>query len=377
MANRVVVARSDAKVRYLMATYYVGAGGNDSNNGTTWALRKLTLNGAEDIPVQAGDTVYVGAGTYREQLTCDVSGSSGSPISYIGDYDGSHTDGTGGVVRITGSNDDTTVARNIQIALTAKAYRTFKNFCIDSGGSIYASIFNITNNCDHLIVDGCSFNSTVMAIKSYSGSTFTNTTIKNCVVVGAPFYNTGLKSNDSGNVIENNLIVGAPDAAISIADGGTVIRNCTFIGGYQAVNVGALNAGQTVTVNNCIMIGHHHYQLIANTLGMLIEDYNYCTSRSNVAIGEHSINTQLLFDHRFASEMINGGSMLSPFDLASYSQLINVAGTSPTTADIRGTTVQGTQREWGALEYDSTLDIEAGTGGGLLTNTGMSGGMRG
>ena len=62
-----------------MTTYYVGTGGNDSNNGTTWALRKLTLNGAEDIPVAAGDTVYVGAGTYRETLTVDVSGSSGSP----------------------------------------------------------------------------------------------------------------------------------------------------------------------------------------------------------------------------------------------------------------------------------------------------------
>jgi len=29
------------------------------------------------------------------------------------------------------------------------------------------------------------------------------------------------------------------------------------------------------------------------------------------------------------------------------------------------------------LEYDSTLKIKAGTGGGLLTNPGMTGGMRG
>ena len=56
--------------------------------------------------------------------------------------------------------------------------------------------------------------------------------------------------------------------------------------------------------------------------------------------------------------------MLTPFDLASYSQLVNVAGTSPTTTDLRGTSVIGAQREWGALEYDSTLKIEAGTGTG-------------
>ena len=63
-----------------MTTRYVGKGGDDANSGLTWALRKLTLNGAEDTPVVAGDTVYVGAGTYRELLTYDVSGGAGTPI---------------------------------------------------------------------------------------------------------------------------------------------------------------------------------------------------------------------------------------------------------------------------------------------------------
>ncbi len=85
----------------------------------------------------------------------------------------------------------------------------------------------------------------------------------------------------------------------------------------------------------------------------------------NVDVGAHSVTYPPLFDSRWFFEMVNGGSMITPFDLASYSQLINVAGTSPTTADMRGTTVQGTQREWGALEYDSTLDIEAGSGGAV------------
>lgn len=37
-----------------MTTYYVGPGGDNAHAGTSWALRKLTLNGAEDIPVAAG-----------------------------------------------------------------------------------------------------------------------------------------------------------------------------------------------------------------------------------------------------------------------------------------------------------------------------------
>ena len=50
----------------MAGPYYVGPGGNDGNNGTSWALRKLTLNGAEDIPVVPGDVVWVGPGVYRE-----------------------------------------------------------------------------------------------------------------------------------------------------------------------------------------------------------------------------------------------------------------------------------------------------------------------
>ena len=79
-----------------MTTLYVGPGGSDANNGLSWANRRLTLNGIEDKPVVAGDTVYVGPGVYRETLTVDVAGSSGNPITYIADVTGEHTDGIGG-----------------------------------------------------------------------------------------------------------------------------------------------------------------------------------------------------------------------------------------------------------------------------------------
>ena len=124
MADRPDDSGSKAKAGELMATYYVGIGGNDSNDGLSWAQRKLTLGGAEAL-VAAGDIVYIGAGTYREKLICGVSGSIGAPITYIGDYDGSHTDGTGGVVRVTASNDDLVSARNICIDANGKDHRTF------------------------------------------------------------------------------------------------------------------------------------------------------------------------------------------------------------------------------------------------------------
>jgi len=354
-----------------MATYYVGAGGNNSNDGLSWAQRKLTLNGAEDIPVAAGDTVYVGPGTYREQLTCDVSGSSGSPITYIGDYDGSHTDGTGGVVRITGSDDDLTLTRGVQI-LVIKDYRTFKGFTLDGGGSHYGAIYAADANVAGLTVEQCYIISGAVGIRQ-GNKAFTGLIVRNCYFscYGEGIL-TALVVDNSNNLIENCIFTASPanaKAAISIKEGGTTIKNCTINGCYYGIALpSSLNAGQTVTVNNCTF-NNCFYALRSATLGNLVENYNnfYTVeiARTNVNVGANSTAYLNLFDTRWFFEMVNGGSMLTPFDLASYSPLVDLAGTTPSTADMRGTTVKGTQREWGALEYDSTLDIEAGSGGAV------------
>lgn len=342
-----------------MTTYYVGAGGNNSNAGTSWAQRKLTLNGAEDIPVAAGDTVYVGAGTYAEQLTCDVSGSSGSPITYIGDYDGSHTDGTGGVVVITGG---------IKAVFISKNFRSFKYI------NFRNSVYSADSQPADLTVENCVFSCNNGANAIYAGNYyFTNLTVRNCIFFGSrngTIVSSGANSlaNETNNLIENCLFFGgvAYTGAINTKQGGTTVRNCTFIGGYVGVEAD-VNTGQTVTVNNCLFQGVR-YALKAGAAGELTEDYNNIydceVARTNVSVGANSTAIDTIFDVRWAFELLNGGSMLSPFDLSSASTIINVAGTTPTTADMRGTTVQGTNREWGALEYDSTLDIEAGTGGG-------------
>lgn len=364
-----------------MTTYYVGAGGNDSNNGTTWAQRKLTLNGAEDIPVVAGDTVYVAPGTYRELLTCDVSGSAESgAITYIGDYDGTHTDGVGGIVRISGSDDDIATARDYCINGNSKTYRIFDGlFCngqaksaiVISGsnctvqncyleGAHGDGILRISGAVTEILVSNCFVNmyhasNTTGIIFVHSTAYSANSTVQNCIVIGGMFQYYGNYT------------------------GGLTFKNCTALqSGNQCFRFLNQNASYPSTITNSIIIGN--VGVYANIASVVTEDYNSfntSTSRTNVDVGAHS-NTYLPFmEARWFFEMINGGGLITPFDLASYSGLINVAGTSPTTADMRGTTVQGTQREWGALEYDSTLDIEAGTGGGLLTNPGMTGGMRG
>lgn len=344
-----------------MTTRYVGTGGNDSNSGLTWALRKLTLNGVEDSPVQAGDTVYVGPGTYRETLTVDVSGTAGNVITYIGDYDGSHTDGVGGVVRISGSNDDKVITRAEGITNNAKNYRTFTGFLIDNHSG---SPVNITSSTE-LIFTKIILNNNANAFRVYGTSS--NITINNCVFLfgytgstaGIYFTHTSTVDN-SGNVVSNCIFMQSRTAAVAFQRvGGVTIKNCSFFScEHGAFIITALSVGQTITVNNCVFDGCYR-GVQATTLGEITEDYNNFgntgTARINVATGANSLSYPTLVDVRWVFELAAGGKIMSPFDLASYSQLINVAGTTPTTTDMRGTTVQGTQREWGALEYDSTL----------------------
>lgn len=355
-----------------MTTYYVGSGGNDANDGLSWANRKLTLNGAEDIPVAAGDTVYVGPGTYRETLTIDVSGTSGNPITYIGDYTGANTDGTGGEVAISGSDNDQTVTRNNAIVPGAHNYRTFTGFHLLNTNN------NLINDATgtHWTISQCLFGAITTiayAIKLNTGAT--NWTISRSVfqtVRGWPLYfddSSGTTQNGQ-HVIESCIFNTASGYVIRIeGHGGVTVRNCACLGGQHFLRVlTALPASYTpITVNNCIIQNTVNPALQATATGEIVEDYNnfYAnqTDRSNVSTGANSTTYPTIFDARPIMELLHGGSLSSIWDLSASSSLVELnSGTGAPSADLRGTTVQGTYREWGPLEYDSTLDIEAGAG---------------
>lgn len=366
-----------------MTTRYVGAGGNDANTGLSWAQRKLTLNGVEDTPVAAGDIVYVAPGTYRELLTVDVSGDAGNVIQYIGDYDGSHTDGIGGVVRITGSNNDTTATRADCITITTKNYRSFSGFVFDLTTSY---IINLSTSCTYITIDECYFappDAVTGAAIFADGATQSNIIISNCFFAPVrqsayvQFTHTVTVSG-SGHLISNCVFLqGHGSAAFYFTRvGGATIKNTVMIGGNLAVYItAALAVGQTITVNNCI-IAHNMNGFYATAVGEITENYNSlwrnATARTNTNAGANSNVYPPLFDPRWFMQLVTAGAgpnssaqVVSPYDLASYSQLINVAGTAPSATDLRGTAAIGGVREWGALEYDSTLKIEGGSGGAV------------
>lgn len=361
-----------------MTVRYVGIGGSDSNDGLSWANRKATLNGVEDTPVQAGDVVYVGPGNYRETLTVDVAGTNGSPVTYIGDAFGEHTDGIGGLVRISGSNDDVSVTRTSAInAASGKNYRTFRGFQLDGTTSYTLSVQASSNNW---IVEDCLFllGSSTAAHINFAG-TGTGHIVRRCF-----FYASGIAVgvnhtstvNDANILIENCIAFGGYNTITVRIDrvGGVTVKNCTFHGGGNAVRVlTALAVGQVCTVNNCILSGFTN-TLSATTTAEFSEDYNLLFSNannySNVTAGSNTVTTYLvlpeiaplLASHRY------GAHLASPsiaFGAA------HKAGTGEPTDDFYGLARPTTaaKKSWGAVQsyavVRETTTIDGASGASL------------
>jgi len=177
---------------------------------------------------------------------------------------------------------------------------------------------------------------------------------------------------NSGNLIQLCTLNAIGDLITCNAMGGVTVKNCVFMGSRNigAMYVLSLPGGYTAcAVYNSQFISCYVGPR-AGASGMLVEDYNTIwgaqTARVNVDVGAHSITYPPLQDTRWFFEMVlNNGTLVTPFDLASYSALVELnSGTGAPATDMRGTTVQGSYREWGPLEYDSGLDTEAGSGGG-------------
>jgi len=340
-----------------MTTRFVGKGGSDANSGLTWALRKLTLNGAEDIPVVPGDTVDVGPGTYRETLTVDVSGTSGNPITYIADVTGENTDSVGGIVRITGSDNDTSTTRNNGITATAKDYRTFRGFSFDSFTSNGEGI-NISN-CDDLTIEDCSFFTGIGGWGTVISSTGVNLIIRRCLFLNT--YWGGMQithstTHDNANdLIENCLFVGGGNFTAIRCDrvGGVTVKNSMFIGNTGVRVQTALTVGQNLTVRNCIFQG-----LVtgvkATTTAEFDEDYNTFfangTDRSNVNVGANSLTYPAIY----VSPILVDGLKL-PWqmgELSQWSQIARIAGNSEATDDLFGITRPATsaKKSWGPIQ---------------------------
>lgn len=270
-----------------MTDRYVGPGGSDGASGLSWALRKETLNGVEDTPVVAGDTVYVGPGTYRETLTIDVAGSSGQIITYIADVTGENTDDVGGMVRITGSDDDETLTRAKCIYFDGSGdYRTFRGFSFDMASTYLVDVWS--NSWDNVIFEDCYFGGSLdsgdigLHADVAIGTTADTLTIRRCVfqTYGKAIDLLSVVSERNSNIfIENCLFFGGAEPSIySSRAYGFTVKNCTFVASQMdsnAVETVITAGGNKSYVYNCLVLGGY---LKAGNAENIVEDYNVFAS---------------------------------------------------------------------------------------------------
>jgi hypothetical protein len=333
-----------------MTTYYVGSDGNDGNTGTSWAQRKLTLNGVEDIPVTDNDLVWVGAGTYREQLTVDVSGAA--EIEYRADTTGANTDGIGGVVRITGSDNDMTAARSYGIYGNGKNNRTFTGFVIDGCANFGIDMLGNNLTIQDCILTGCAYgmilrtgtNGAIQRVKALFNQT-----------AGIAIGNAVAEDNTNTLIQNVDCLCNGLYGIHGLGKGSVTIKNVLLSGNSVGMREQtALTVGQTITINNSIITGNVT-GLQATVLGEILEDYNniaLCTNlRLNVAVGAHSnaylpqLDVGRLVEGRQYSVQLG--------KLASYSQLTSIAGTGEPADDLHGFT-RASPSSWGSTQYEAT-----------------------
>lgn len=110
-------------------TYFVRTTGNDGNDGLTpsTAWRTVTFSAGR---AGAGDTVYVGAGTYSGRVQPTSHGTSAEPVRFVADVTGERT-GDAGVVTLSSATQNA--------LLVNRNYVTVEGFELTSAGAAAVS----------------------------------------------------------------------------------------------------------------------------------------------------------------------------------------------------------------------------------------------
>jgi len=355
------VMRSAAHVARLTQTamfdppnvYYVRKSGSDADAGTSPSDAWRTIDKAADT-VTAGSVVYVGAGTYMEQVTLSHDGTSDNPIQFIADVSGAMTGDAG---QVTISNPGGQV-----ITVHHDDYITFSGFTIINGGDAIwweNSIGGRVENCTLINNQDDSFD--------IHGSELT---IVSCEISD---------SGDEGIAVRH-------DCDVTVID--TVITNSGGEG------IGATDSGSSVTISRTTISGSAARGILLNHVtAEIIDSLIVNNGDDGVHIGNHADNDIAVWhctiaDNELDGFEINGGtaqltnSIIATnlddgidYNSGSLTHTYNVvygsgdddfAGTNPST----GESTQNPQFAGGG-EYhlqSSSPAIDAGTDASAITN---------
>lgn len=258
-----------------MTTYYVRKSGSDGNAGTSSGTAWLTIDHAANN-VSAGDIVWIGAGVYREEVTIDTSGTSGSEIEWRADIDGTQT-GDAGLVVITTLTDETgTGGTGSVINLNGKTFNEFYDLIIGPAGTattdytIEATAGN--TSYEGILFEGCTLirpldsSNAVLEANYNAGASMTGNAplMRNCYIDGEVSITYGTFTADvaCGWQFENCTAMNAffeidgpnSDPGFGVSD--YKFTNCTLRSSDQTIIQASdqWNTGNTGRIDNCAFI---------------------------------------------------------------------------------------------------------------------------
>jgi hypothetical protein len=276
-----------------------------------------------------------------------------NPITYVGDVTGEHTDGVGGIVRITGSDDDQSTTRNVAIYLPGRSYRTFRGFLMDL---CTQAIFSAETNPVGLIVEDCSFRPGGSYCVYINGTGGKNS-IRRCVFNGYRYtiivFSHATGATNTGNIVANCLFHGGATAVL-VTRVHTTIKNCTVLHCVTAFRVDwSVTIGQVSVISNCIL-EDCGTGIAAKVRGEFIENYNslfgITTLRSLTDAGANSNTYPALFDQTL---LVKGYQFPGSIGaLSEWSQLARIAGLREAGDDLFGVArpTTASKKSWGAVQ---------------------------
>ena len=303
------------------ATYYVRKTGSDTNDGLTPATAWLTIDHAADT-MKPGNVVYVGAGTYSEQVTPTLDGTAGSPIRFIADTDGAKT-GDAGAVLVTQSTGQALWA-------TSDDYLEFDGFRF-TGGSTFGvrldtSTGIVLRNCE---MDGASSHGI------YVGDS--DVTIDSCDLHDNGLRGIDFGGNSTATVTEtlfHNNAEGVKDYATGTPATAT-FRRCRFYN--NTANGAALYYGD-FTFINCVFYGNAGKGLATSTGSPTVTAW-HCTIDNNgdegikQSSGTVTVRNCIITNNGFQGLALYAGTMDHTYNLL-WGNSAPYAGTTAGTGEI-------------------------------------------
>lgn len=407
-----------------MATYYIRQSGIDSNAGTSAALAWRTIGKALGASgIASGDTVYIGAGVYRETIQVLMT-SATVETKVLGDFDGSKTGDAGEIVWSAYTSGDTanpSSSSNGNVDLNGCDFLTFQYITFIGVNNSTACVKATTSNSTDIIFRDCTFfaarvnNAATLIVYTAAFGVVGNWLIDRCRFLAAggsaPIQvtlTTGVGSNYDVNCVIQNCVAILCGAAFVLVlgsgasaqeGGGVDVNSCTVFGYGQVLQTSGNNIGGSAFTVPCT--GSNNMSFTGNTiftageLGAVIDlgsnfYAGYATPYSNVtqAVSSRAISVPCPFPISFGQETYLGepqrvlGTPRLPSGILGFGNLsgpavdlINrarpeehtVVGDTGTATSGSTSTIVQTGKVWGVDQWKGWLvRITGGTGSGQI-----------